>query len=51
MKRISHLFWALLALFLPVQHIAAQELEPTVEKVTVYRIENYIQPYLYTLKI
>ena len=41
MKKTSHLFWALLALFIPLQQLAAQELEPTVEKVTVYRIENF----------
>ncbi len=40
MKKTSHLFWALLALLIPLQQLAAQELEPTVEKVTVYRIEN-----------
>lgn len=41
MKRTSHLFWALLALLLPLQQLVAQELQPTVEKVTVYRIENF----------
>lgn len=41
MKKTSHLFWALLALLLPLQQLVAQELQPTVEKVTVYRIENF----------
>ena len=40
MKKTSHLFWAVLALFLPLQHLVAQEQKPTVEQVTVYRIEN-----------
>ena len=40
MKKVSELFFAVLALLLPMQQLAAQELEPTVEKVTVYRIEN-----------
>ena len=40
MRKTSNLFWAVLALFLPLQHLIAQELKPTVEQVTVYRIEN-----------
>ena len=42
MKIISQLFCALLALLLPLQQLVAQELKPTVEKVTVYRIENFV---------
>lgn len=42
MKIISQLFCAVLALFIPLQQLAAQELQPTVEKVTVYRIENFV---------
>ena len=41
MKKATQLFWALLALILPLHQLAAQELQPTVEKVTVYRIENF----------
>ena len=41
MKKATQLFWALLAMFLPLQQLVAQELQPTVEKVTVYRIENF----------
>ena len=41
MKKATQLFWALLALFIPLQQLVAQELQPTVEKVTVYRIENF----------
>ena len=41
MKRTSHLFWAVLALLLPLQQLVAQELKPTVENVTIYRIENF----------
>ena len=41
MKKASHLFWALLAMFIPLQQLVAQELEPTVEQVTIYRIENF----------
>ena len=41
MKKASHLLWALLAMFIPLQQLVAQELEPTVEKVTIYRIENF----------
>ena len=40
MRKTSNLFWAVLALFIPLQHLIAQELKPTVEQVTVYRIEN-----------
>ena len=40
MKRVSYFFSAVLALLLPVQHLVADELKPTVENVTVYRIEN-----------
>ena len=42
MKRTTNLFWALLALLLPLQQLVAQELKPTVETVTVYRIENFV---------
>ena len=42
MKRTTNLFWALLALLLPLQKLVAQELKPTVETVTVYRIENFV---------
>ena len=42
MKIISQLFCAVLALFIPLQQLAAQELKPTVETVTVYRIENFV---------
>ena len=41
MKRIFSLFIAVLALLFPAQQLAAQELKPTVDNVTVYRIENY----------
>ena len=40
MKRIFHYFCAMLALLLPLQQLAAQELKPTVDNVTIYRIEN-----------
>ena len=40
MKKAFNFFWAVLALLLPLQQLAAQELKPTVENVTVYRIEN-----------
>ena len=40
MKKKFHLFGAVLALLLPLQQLAADELKPTVDKVTVYRIEN-----------
>ena len=41
MKRTTNFFCAVLALLLPLQQLVAQELQPTVEKVTVYRIENF----------
>ena len=41
MKKRTHLFYAVLALLLPLQQLAAQELKPTVDNVTVYRIENF----------
>ena len=40
MKKTSYLFYAVLSLILPLQQLAAQELKPTVDNVTVYRIEN-----------
>lgn len=40
MKKTSLFFIAMLALLLPVQQLVADELKPTVENVTVYRIEN-----------
>lgn len=40
MKRFFSLFSALFALLFPLQQLVAQELEPTLDKVTVYRIEN-----------
>ncbi|MBR5593782.1 MAG: DUF4981 domain-containing protein [Bacteroidaceae bacterium] len=40
MKRTSNLFWAVLALLLPLQQLVAQDLKPTVDNITVYRIEN-----------
>ena len=40
MKKAFQFFSAVLALLLPVQHLVADELKPTVENVTVYRIEN-----------
>ena len=40
MKRTFRLFGAVLALLLPLQQLVAQELKPTVDNVTVYRIEN-----------
>ena len=41
MKKRTYLFYAVLALLLPLQQLAAQELKPTVDNVTVYRIENF----------
>ncbi len=40
MKRFFSLFSAVFALLFPLQQLVAQELEPTLDKVTVYRIEN-----------
>ena len=40
MKRTTNFFCAVLALLLPLQQLGAQELKPTVDNVTVYRIEN-----------
>ena len=40
MKRTSQFLSAVFALLLPVQQLVAEELKPTVENVTVYRIEN-----------
>ena len=40
MKKITYFFSAVLALLLPLQPIVAQELKPTVDNVTIYRIEN-----------
>ena len=40
MKRILSIFSAVLSLLLPLQQLVAQELQPSVDKVTVYRIEN-----------
>ncbi|MBO7302354.1 MAG: RICIN domain-containing protein [Bacteroidaceae bacterium] len=40
MRKILPLFCAILALLFPLQQLAAQELEPTVDNVTIYRIEN-----------
>ena len=40
MKRTFSLLSAVLALLLPAQQVVAQELKPTVDNVTVYRIEN-----------
>ena len=40
MKKIVHSICAVLALLLPQQQLVAQELKPTVDNVTVYRIEN-----------
>ena len=40
MKRTFSLLSAVLALLLPAQLVVAQELKPTVDNVTVYRIEN-----------
>ena len=42
MKKAFPLFCAVLALLLPTQQIVAQELQPTVDNVTVYRIENFV---------
>ena len=41
MKKVFFLFSAMLALLLQAQQLVAQELKPTVDNVTVYRIENY----------
>ncbi|MBR4967740.1 MAG: RICIN domain-containing protein, partial [Bacteroidaceae bacterium] len=41
MKKTFKFICSVLALLLPLQQLAAQELEPTVEKVTIYRIENF----------
>ena len=41
MKKTFSFFSAVLALLLSVQQLSAQELKPTVDNVTVYRIENY----------
>ena len=41
MKKIVHSICAVLALLLPQQQLVAQELKPTVDNVTVYRIENF----------
>ena len=40
MKKITYFFSAVLALLLPLQPIVAEELKPTVDIITVYRIEN-----------
>lgn len=40
MKKIAYFFSAVLALLLPLQPTVAEELKPTVDNVTVYRIEN-----------
>ena len=40
MRKTFHFFSALLALLLPLQQLVAEELKPTVENVTIYRIEN-----------
>ena len=40
MKRTFSLLSAVLALLLPAQQVVAQELKPTVDNVTVYRVEN-----------
>ena len=40
MKKTTLFFSAVLALLLPLQQIVAEELKPTVDNVTVYRIEN-----------
>ncbi len=42
MKKAFSLFCAVFALLLPTQQIVAQELQPTVDNVTVYRIENFV---------
>ena len=41
MKKVFFLFSAVLALLLQAQQLVAQELKPTVDNVTVYRIENF----------
>ena len=41
MKKTSYFFCAVLSLILPLQQLVAQELKPTVDNVTVYRIENF----------
>ena len=41
MKKSSRFFSLVLALFLPLQMLVAEELTPTVDIVTVYRIENF----------
>ena len=40
MKRVSYFLSAVLALLLPLQPLVADELRPTVDNVTIYRIEN-----------
>ena len=40
MKIISQLFCAVLALLFPLQQLVAEDLKPTVDYITVYRIEN-----------
>ena len=40
MRKSFHFLSAVLALLLPLQQLVAEELEPTVDIVTVYRIEN-----------
>ena len=40
MKKALKSFCAMLALLIPLQQLAAQELQPAVDNITVYRIEN-----------
>ena len=40
MKRVSYFFSAVLALLFPLQQLVAEDLKPTVDYITVYRIEN-----------